>query len=192
MNDDAMDAPPDGPGLIASKAVHRGKIIDLSIDRVRFPDGSTGELEMVRHSGAAAVLPVLGDPDGPDPQILLIRQYRYATGGFLLEVPAGRPDAPGEDWEVCARRELREETGLTAERMIPLTAIYTTPGFSDERIHLFMATGLRAGDTTLDADEFVEPVTLPLSEALERIRDGGITDAKTICTLLFAAGFLLR
>jgi ADP-ribose pyrophosphatase len=93
---------------------------------------------------------------------------------------------------VCARRELLEETGLTAERMIPLTAIYTTPGFSDERIHLFMATGLRAGDTTLDADEFVEPVTLPLSEALERIRDGGITDAKTICTLLFAAGFLMR
>lgn len=181
-----------GPGLLSSKTVHAGKIIDLSIDRVRFPDGSTGELEMVRHSGAAAVLPVLGDPDGPDPPILLIRQYRYATGGFLLEVPAGRPDAPGEDWEVCARRELREETGLTAERMIPLTAIYTTPGFSDERIHLFMATGLRAGDTTLDPDEFVEPVTLPLSEALERIRDGGITDAKTICTLLFAAGFLMR
>lgn len=192
MNDDATDVPPDGPGLIASRTVHTGKIIDLSIDRVRFPDGSTGELEMVRHSGAAAVLPVLGDPDGPDPQILLIRQYRYATGGFLLEVPAGRPDAPGEDWEVCARRELREETGLTAERMIPLTAIYTTPGFSDERIHLFMATGLRAGDTTLEADEFVEPVALPLSEALERIRDGGITDAKTICTLLFAAGFLMR
>ena len=192
MNDDATDSPASSPGLLSSRTVHTGKIIDLSIDRVRFPDGSTGELEMVRHSGAAAVLPVLGDPDGPDPQILLIRQYRYATGGFLLEVPAGRPDAPGEDWEVCARRELREETGLTAERMIPLTAIYTTPGFSDERIHLFMATGLRAGDTTLDSDEFVEPVTLPLSEALERIRDGGITDATTICTLLFAAGFLMR
>jgi ADP-ribose pyrophosphatase len=181
----------DASGRIASRPVHAGKIIDLSIDTVRFPDGSTGELEMVRHSGAAAVLPVLGDPDGPDPEILLIRQYRYATGGFLLEVPAGRPDARGEDWEVCARRELREETGLSADRMIPLTAIYTTPGFSDERIHLFMATGLHAGETTLDADEFVEPVTLPLSEALERIRDGEITDAKTICTLLFAAGFLM-
>ena len=181
----------DAPGRIASRSIHAGKIIDLSIDTVRFPDGSTGELEMVRHPWAAAVLPVLGDPDGPDPQILLIRQYRYAAGGFLLEVPAGRPDVRGEDWEVCARRELQEETGLVAEQLIELTAIYTTPGFTDEKIHLYVALGLTAGETKLDEDEFLETVSMPMSEALEKVRDGEITDGKTICTLLYAAGFLM-
>ncbi|HVR30096.1 MAG TPA: NUDIX hydrolase [Thermoanaerobaculia bacterium] len=178
-------------GRIEGREIHRGRIVDLYVDTVRFPDGSTGQLEIIRHSGAAAVLPVLSDPNGEDPQILLIRQYRYATGGTLLEVPAGRPDRPGEDWEACARRELEEETGLIAGTLTPLTAIYTTPGFTDERIHLFMATDLRAGTTALDVDEFVEPVTMTLSEALERVRTGEISDAKTICTLLFAAGFLL-
>src|SRR5688572_27172371 len=108
------DAKRAGPGLISSRPVHNGRIVNLSIDTVRFPDGSTGELEMIRHSGAAAVLPVLSDPQGDDPQILLIRQYRYASGGYMLEVPAGRPDRQGEDWELCARRELEEETGLIA------------------------------------------------------------------------------
>jgi ADP-ribose pyrophosphatase len=174
-----------------TRPVYRGKVVDLAVDTVRFPDGSHGELELIRHSGAAAVLPVLSDPQGADPVILLIRQYRYAAGGPLLEVPAGRPAEPGEDWEVCARRELEEETGLIADRLDYLTSIFTTPGFTDERIHLFLATGLREGRQRLDPDEFVEPVTLPLSEALESIRDGGIQDAKTICTLLYAAGFLL-
>jgi ADP-ribose pyrophosphatase len=179
-------------GRIASRPVHDGRIVKLSVDTVRFPDGSTGELEMIRHSGAAAVLPVLSDPAGDDPQIVLIRQYRYASDGYMLEVPAGRPDRPGEDWEVCARRELEEETGLTAESLVHMTTIYTTPGFTDERIHLFMATGLGEGKAAPDTDEFVAPVTLTMSDALARVRDGEITDAKTICTLLYAAGFLMR
>jgi ADP-ribose pyrophosphatase len=179
------------PGLVARRTLHAGRVVELSIDTVRFPDGSTGELEFIQHSGASAVLPVLSDPIGADPQILLIRQYRYAAGGYLLEVPAGRPDQPGEDWEVCARRELEEETGLVAGELRYLTTIYTTPGFTDERIRLYLATGLTAGRTRFDRDEFVEPVVLPLSEALARIRDGEITDGKTICTLLYAAGFLL-
>jgi ADP-ribose pyrophosphatase len=116
------------PGLIERRPVHKGRIVDLSIDTVRFPNGKTGELEMIRHSGASAVLPVLSDLEADDPQILLIKQYRYASGGYLLEVPAGRPDKEGEDWEVCARRELEEETGLLAERLIELTTIFTTPG----------------------------------------------------------------
>jgi ADP-ribose pyrophosphatase len=178
-------------GKIDSRPVHDGRIVKLSVDTVRFPDGSTGELEMVRHSGASAVLPVLGDPQGFDPQIVLIRQYRYASDGFMLEVPAGRPDDPGEDWEVCARRELEEETGLIAETLTFMTTIYTTPGFTDERIHLYMATGLTHGKTNFDADEFVEPVTMTMSNALARVRDGEITDAKTICCLMFAAGFLM-
>jgi ADP-ribose pyrophosphatase len=179
------------PGLISSRPVYEGRIVNLAVDTVRFPDGSTGEIEMIRHSGAAAVLPLLSDADGPDPQILLLRQYRYASGGYLLEVPAGRPDRPGEDWEKCARRELREETGLTAGTLTYLTTIFTTPGFTDEQIRLYLASDLTSGDTEFDADEFMEPVTLALSDALERVRTGEITDAKTICTLLFAAGFLL-
>jgi ADP-ribose pyrophosphatase len=179
-----------GQNPISSRPIHKGRIVDLSVDTVRFPDGSTGELEMVRHSGASAVLPILSDPAGEDPQILLIRQYRYAAGGPLLEVPAGRPDRPGEPWDEVARRELREETGMTAGTLTPLTTIFTTPGFTDERIHLFMATDLRSGEQELDRDEFLEPVTLNLSDALAKIRDGEITDAKTICAVLFAAGFL--
>ena len=180
------------PGRVESRPIYSGRIVDLAIDTVRFPDGSLGELEFIRHSGAAAVLPVRGDPGEPDPEIVLIRQYRYAVGGELYEVPAGRPDEPGESWEACARRELEEETGLIAGRLVPLTAIFTTPGFTDERIHLFLATDLEPGTRSLDPDEYVEPVTLRLSAALERIRDGSITDAKTICTLLYAARFSLR
>lgn len=187
-----LDSAPPGPGLVARRPVYRGRIVDLSVDTVRFPDGSVGQLEFIRHSGAAAVLPVLDDPAAPDPRILLIRQYRYAAGGYLFEVPAGRPDRPGEDWEVCARRELEEETGLIAGRLLPLTTIYTTPGFCDERIHLFLALDLTQGRTSLDQDEFLEPVVLPLSEALDRVRAGEITDAKTVCTLLYAAGYALK
>jgi ADP-ribose pyrophosphatase len=186
------DAAEDAPGNIASREVHHGRIVHLFVDRVRFPDGSEGELEMIRHSGAAAVLPVLGDPDADDPDVLLIRQYRYASGGYMLEVPAGRPDRIGEPWDVCARRELEEETGLVAGQLTHLTSIFTTPGFTDEKIHLYMATGLTDGTQSLDVDEFVEPVVMPISGALEKIRTGEISDAKTICTILYAARFLLH
>ena len=181
----------DKPGLIERRQIHKGRIVDLSVDTVRFPNGKTGELEMIRHSGAAAVLPILSDPSAEDPQILLVRQYRYATGGYLLEVPAGRPDHEGEDWEVCARRELEEETGMVAGTLTRLTAIYTTPGFCDELIHLFMATDLTTGKVSLDEDEFLDTQVMLLSEALEKIRDGEIVDAKSITTILYAAGYLL-
>jgi ADP-ribose pyrophosphatase len=179
------------PGRLASEPVYDGRIVRLSRDTVRFPDGSTGELEMIRHSGAAAVLPILSDPGADDPQIVLVRQYRYATDGYIYEVPAGRPDAPGEDWESCARRELEEETGLVAGTLTRLTTIYTTPGFTDERIHLFLARDLTPGATRRDEDEFIELARMPISRALTMVRDGEITDAKTICTLLYAAGFVL-
>jgi ADP-ribose pyrophosphatase len=178
------------PGRISTRTIYDGRIVHLSVDTVRFPDGSTGELEMIRHSGASAVLPVLGDPGAEDPEVLLIRQYRYATGGYVLEVPAGRPDRPGEPWEVCARRELEEEAGLVAGELVPLTMIYTTPGFTDERIHLFLALDVSPGTTLRDPDEFIEPVVLKLSDALARIRSGEIVDAKTICTLYCAADYL--
>ena len=177
---------------LATREIHHGRIVHLSIDTVRYPDGSTGELEMIRHSGAAAVLPLLDPLGSEDPRILLIHQFRYAGGGYLYEVPAGRPDRLGEPWEECARRELEEETGYVAGELISLTSILTTPGFTDERIHLLLATSLSRGTQGRDQDEFMELVELPLSEALEMVRDGTIDDAKTICTLLFASRYTVR
>ncbi|WP_291155746.1 NUDIX hydrolase [Gemmatimonas sp. UBA7669] len=176
-------------GKVGGTRVYTGRIISVDLDTVRFPDGSTGQLEMIRHPGASAVVPVLR-ADLPDPEILLIRQYRYAAEQYLYEVPAGRLDA-GEPPEVCAARELREETGYRAERIVPLFTMYTTPGFTDERIHLFVATGLTAGDAEREADEFMELVPMPLSRALALIEEGAIQDAKTALALLYAARFVL-
>lgn len=171
-----------------STRVYSGKTISLDVDEVRFPDGSTGELEMVRHPGASAVVPFLSDPRGADPQVLLIRQYRYAAEGYLFEIPAGRLD-PGEAPRDCAERELKEETGCTAEQFDHLLTMYTTPGFTDEKIHVYMATGLVAGETKHETDEFLELRPVLLSRALEMIEAGEIRDGKTALGLLFAAGF---
>ncbi|MFP5354642.1 MAG: NUDIX hydrolase [Gemmatimonadota bacterium] len=175
---------------LATARVYSGRVLNLDVDRVRFPDGSEGELEMVRHSGASAVVPFVSDPAGDDPRLLLIRQYRYAAESYLFEIPAGRLD-PGESPLDCAVRELREETGCTAERVEPLTSFYTTPGFTDERIHLFMASGLSMGESRRERDEFIEVVTHPLSEVLAMIERGEIVDGKTLVGILFAAGYRL-
>jgi ADP-ribose pyrophosphatase len=168
--------------------VYTGRVLNLDIDTVRFPNGTTGELEMIRHPGASAVVPFLSDPAGDDPQVMLIRQYRYAAEGYLYEVPAGRLDA-NEAPEQCARRELREETGCEAERVEHLVTIYTTPGFTDEKIHLFMAVGITRGEASREADEFIEVETMLLSRALSLVERGGIQDAKTALALLYSAGF---
>ena len=177
------------PGQLDSRLIHDGRVVHLAMDTVRFPDGSTGELELIRHSGAAAVVPILGDPDGPDPEIVLLRQFRYAAGGEIYEIPAGRPDRSGEPWEEVARRELEEETGFVAGRLRRLNTIYTTPGFTDERIHIFLATDLTRGTVDLDPDEFVEVVRLPRSDVMDAIRDGRIIDAKSVSGLLYYARF---
>jgi ADP-ribose pyrophosphatase len=177
-------------GQVATRREYTGRVINLDIDQVRFPNGKLGELEMIRHSGASAVLPFLGDPAGEDPTILLIRQYRYAADGFIYEIPAGRLE-PGEPPEQCAVRELREETGCTAAKMEHLYTMYTTPGFTDEKIHLFVATGLERGETALEQDEFVEVVPTAMSAALKLIKDGTINDAKTALSILYVAGFYL-
>ena len=143
---------------------------------------------MIRHPGASAVVPFLSDPVGDDPQLLLVKQYRYAADQFLYEIPAGRLE-PGEDPRDCAIRELREETGCTAGHLEFLVTIYTTPGFTDERIHLYMATGLERGETAHEADEFMTVETMTLSHALQLIKEGQIPDAKTALGLLYAAGF---
>lgn len=178
------------PGKVGGTRVYHGRIISVDLDDVRFPDGSVGQLEMIRHPGASAVVPLLGDLDA-DPEVLLIRQYRYAADAYLYEVPAGRLD-PGESPAMCAHRELREETGYSAARVEQLFTMYTTPGFTDEKIHLFLATGLTAGESAREADEFMELVPTRLSVALAMIERGEIQDAKTALALLYAAGFRLR
>ena len=177
--------------MLGRRPVHDGRVVHLSIDTVRFPDGSVGEMELIRHAGASAILPVVGRLDDPDPDIVLIRQYRYAAGGYLYEVPAGMPMREGEPWEDVARRELEEETGWRAGRLVPLTRIYTTPGFTDEVIHLWLATDLEPGASNLDEDEFVEPVRVPLSQALEWIREGRIVDGKSVAIILYACRFVI-
>jgi ADP-ribose pyrophosphatase len=141
---------------------------------------------MVRHPGASAVVPISGDESSSDPDVVLIRQYRYASEGFLYEIPAGRLNR-GEFPEDCARRELREETGYAAGHLERLTTIYTTPGFTDERIHLFVATTLTEGESSVDTDEILGLEIMRLSSALDMIRGGQIMDAKTIVALLLAS-----
>lgn len=176
------------PGQLATRRAYTGRIVHVDVDTVRFPDGSTGEIEIFRHPGASAVVPFLTDPRGDDPQLLLIRQYRYAADGYLYEIPAGRLDA-GEAPDACARRELREETGCTADHVERMTTIFPTPGFCDEQIHLFLATGITRGEHAREADEFLEVETVPLSRALAMIESGAIQDGKTVVGLLYAAGF---
>ncbi|MEW5915908.1 MAG: NUDIX hydrolase [Gemmatimonadota bacterium] len=173
-------------GRLESRRVYTGRVLNLDIDRVRFPDGSTGELEMIRHPGASAVVPLLDSPEVADPRVVLIRQYRYAANDFVYEVPAGRLDG-AEDPAACATRELEEEAGYRAGHLERLVTILTTPGFTDERIHLFLAWDLTQGDARREPDEFISLHEVSLSRAVEMTRAGEIQDAKTVIALLFAA-----
>lgn len=172
--------------LISTERLRTGRVLNLDLDTVRFPNDSTGQLEMVRHPGASAVLPFLDEPADKDPRVLLIRQFRHAADGFIWEIPAGRLE-PGEPPETCARRELQEETGYSADRIEHLTTIFTTPGFTDERIHLFLARGLSAGSHDREPDEFMEAHPLHWSRVLKMARTGEIQDGKTLAAIWFVA-----
>ena len=178
------------PGGIGSRRLYTGRVISLDLDTVRFPNGTVGEIEIIRHSGASAIIPFLTEPAGPEPEVLLIRQYRYAAAGYVYEIPAGRLDA-GELPEACAARELTEETGYVAARLTALTTIFTTPGFTDEQIHLFSATGLTKAQRSLELDEFLDVEPMRFSRAVRMIELGEIRDGKTIAGLLYAATFCL-
>lgn len=169
-----------------AELIHQGRIIRLEEHTVEFPDGSEGRLDVVRHPGAAAVVPFLDDPGAPDPCILLIRHFRHAAGGWLWEIPAGKLDAgEREHPETCARRELKEETGYSADAVTHLLSIVTTPGFSDEVIHLYMATGLTKGEHAREADEFMELHEISMSKVRKMIQEKEITDGKSLVALLF-------
>jgi ADP-ribose pyrophosphatase len=184
----AEDEPP--PPL-KSERKYSGKVISLDVDTVRFPDGSVGELEMIRHPGASGVIPFLDDPNGPDPEILLIRQYRYAAGTFLLEIPAGRLE-PGESPERCAERELEEETGRRPGNLRKVFELFTTPGFTDEKIHLFFAWNLEQRAHARERDEFISETSMKLSEAKKMVVTGVIADAKTALAILLASDLTER
>lgn len=162
----------------SSRTVYRGRIVNLRVDTVRLPDGRTSEREIVEHRGAVAIAPV-DDHDN----IYLVRQFRKPIESYAVEIPAGTRD-PDEDVLTCLRRELREETGLTAGRIDRLIGYYSAVGFCTEYIDIYLATQLSAGAATPDSDEDLDVLVMPVSEALSLLKDGQIVDAKTIIALL--------
>jgi len=158
----------------------QGNVGTFGEDDIELSDGRRTTLALLKHPGAAAVVPFLDDR-----HVLLLRQYRYAAGATLWEIPAGKLDA-GESPEHCARRELEEETGYNAERLISLGTILTTPGFTDEVIHLYAAFDLKRGTRNLDADESIETAILPFDVAVRMACDSEISDGKSVAALLRA------
>ncbi|NNE44706.1 MAG: NUDIX hydrolase [Gemmatimonadetes bacterium] len=158
--------------------IYDGRVVNLSVEDVELPNGVVTRLELMRHPGAAAAVPL-----HEDGTVTLLRQWRHAAGGWLWEVPAGKLDKPGEDPLECAQRELREEAGLAAARWDKLGAILTTPGFCDEVIHLYLARDLSSVPQELEADEVIEVHRVPLAEALARIPTEEIRDGKSVSAL---------
>ena len=166
---------------IDGKQIYEGRILDLEVDSVLLASGNEATREVVRHKGAVVVLPLHADR-----RIEFVRQYRYPMGEVLLELPAGKLD-PGEEPIACAGRELAEETGWKPIEIHELGSFFTTPGFTDEVLHAFVATPLEpAPEAVQDPDEAIENVTMTIEEALDACRDGSIRDSKTIATILLA------
>jgi ADP-ribose diphosphatase len=159
---------------------YHGRIIRVAEETVTLPNRQVIRLDVVRHPGASAVVPLKEDGS-----VILIHQFRHAAGGYLYEVPAGTL-APGESPEACALREVEEETGYRPGRLVRLGAIVTAPGFSDEQIHLYLATGLQRTRQSLDHDEVLTVIEIPLDEVMAKIHDNTIRDAKSIAALVLA------
>lgn len=160
--------------IISEEQAWHGKFLDVRSAQVELPNGRVTSRDLVRHPGAAAVVALTETG-----KIVLVRQYRTAIDRVTVEIPAGKLD-PGEDPLDCAKRELLEETGFSAGRIQYLTTIATTPGFCDEVIHVYMATGLTFNGANPDDDEFVNVDLVPLAELIDAVLDGKIEDAKTV------------
>lgn len=167
--------------LVRKNRLYRGRSVNFNVDNVRLPDGKTATREYLDHPGAVGVVAFLDAAT-----VVLVRQYRYPVGKVTLELPAGKLDA-GENPLACVKRELREETGYAARRIKPLIDYWPTPAFANEVLRLYVAEGLTPGFRSPDSDEFIEPVTLPFSEALALVSSGKIKDSKTIVGLLMCA-----
>ena len=186
--DDSMDGAADGrlrESIVGREAVAEGRIIKFEKLTVELPGGARAIRDFVRHPGACAVVPV--DADGG---VYLVRQHRVAIDEVTIEVPAGKLDA-GEAPPACAARELREETGIVADDMREVACLYSTPGFCDEKIHIFLATGLRRGDAAPDEGELVDVVRMPLARLADMVMRGEVRDSKTAFGILYAARALL-
>ena len=164
---------------IASESLYRGAIIDVYRDTVRLPDGKQAFRELIRHNGAVCVVPLTEAGE-----VICVRQYRYAAGQVMLEIPAGKLDHKQEDRREAALRELREETGVRCETLTSLGAFYPAPAYSDELIDMYLAEGLSYGDTDPDEDEFLDVVRVPLEEMVDMALRGELPDAKTQMAVL--------
>ncbi len=162
-------------------SLYKGKIFDVVLEKVTLPNGAVKDREIVRHPGASAMVPLLDDG-----RVVLIKQYRHAVGEFVWEIPAGTLE-PDEAPMECARRELVEETGYEATNFEKLTEILPAPGYTDEHIHIFLATGLQAVDQRLEDDEVLELQPTVLETALAMVAQGEIRDAKTIAGLFLTS-----
>ncbi|MDY6793799.1 MAG: NUDIX hydrolase [Actinomycetota bacterium] len=173
-----------GRELIDRKTVFEGKVVRLYLDRIILPNGKEAEREVVRHGGAVAMVAI-----DEWETVYLVRQYRHPTARELLEIPAGKLDR-GEDPLECGRRELMEETGLSAGEWLKLSVFYTSPGFSDEVLHLYLVRELEEGVAAPEEDEFLQIVTMPLEEALTMVARGEIEDSKTIAGLTLSSLYI--
>lgn len=168
------------PKLLSTKKIFKGRIFDLNLAQIE-DEGLRYEREIIEHPGSAVVLPLHSNGD-----VTLVRQYRYAASGFLLEIPAGTVE-DGESPEQCAAREIEEETGLRAGSLTKIAEFYVSPGFLTEKMHLFFASDLSETTPNRDFDENIEVVRIPLEQALDLIHDKMILDAKTIIGILLAS-----
>jgi nudix-type nucleoside diphosphatase (YffH/AdpP family) len=166
-----------------SENVYRGRILNLRVDEVDLGDGRSTVREVVEHRGAAAIVPMLQD------KVVLVRQFRYAAGSELLEIPAGTLER-GEHPEACASRELEEETGYKCNEMQKILECFMAPGYSSEMIHFYLARNLELSKMKTEEDERIRTDVIPISAAIEKIRKGEIHDAKTVCGLYRALEFL--
>jgi len=165
--------------VVSSKRIYEGKVVNLRVDTVILPNGKEAKREIVEHSGAIAAVPLLDNGS-----VMLVRQYRQAASGPLLEIPAGGVNS-GEDIDDCVRRELMEEIGLAPGEVQRLFSMFVAPGYSCEQIHVYLARDFAKKKTKGDDDEFINTEILTLDEALAKIDDGEIRDAKSIAGLLY-------